>query len=60
MYCRQAGIIELTHRLLINGADVVQGPHRFVDGGESFTSIFLSHGSLSPQIDRFQSLHASP
>ena len=34
MHWRQAGIIELTHRLLMTRADVGQGLHRFVDGGK--------------------------
>jgi len=40
---RPAGIIELTHRLLIDRADIMQGLHRFVDGGERVTAIFSSH-----------------
>jgi hypothetical protein len=44
MHWCQAGIIELTQRLFINRADVAQGLHRFMDGGESLTSIFLDHG----------------
>ena len=40
---RPAGIIELTHRLLIDRADIMQGLHRFVDGGERVTAIISSH-----------------
>ena len=40
---RPAGIIELTHRLLIDRSDVVQGFHRFMDGSKCVTAISFSH-----------------
>ncbi len=45
----EAGVVKAAHGLLVDASHLVQCLHRFVDGCQRFTSIFLGHVLLLPQ-----------
>ena len=47
-YRAPAGVVKTTHCLIVDGADLVQGLHRFVDGSRRLTPIAF------PGIDRLE------
>lgn len=48
MHGSQARSVKFTHRLLADRADLMQGRHRFVDGGKGISTMYFTHLFKAP------------